>query len=202
MPNPNTEIRIPKSETGKGGEWQKPAAPDPVRVSDFSLPSAFGFRISDFGFASPALWISGFLVCLGLTVGGAAIPAPEQILPDDTLLLLTAPDYGKLHEIWQRSPKNQLWNDPAMKPLHDKFLSRWQEEVVKPIEQDLGLRLDTFASLPQGPTDVCRHQERLAGRRRPTARLPASCSTPETRPTCSGPTSPTCARNGYPPARR
>jgi hypothetical protein len=155
MANPKSEyrnpkeIRIPKSEIRKDGEWQKPAAPDPVRVSDFGLPSAFGFRIPDFGFALPALRISVFLVCLGLTVG-AAVPAPEQILPDDTLLLLTAPDYGKLHEIWQRSPKSRFWNDSAMKPLQDKFLSRWREEIVKPLEQDLGLRLDAFASLPQG----------------------------------------------------
>ncbi|MCX6913944.1 MAG: hypothetical protein NT167_12980, partial [Verrucomicrobia bacterium] len=125
MANPNTEyrnpkeIRTPKSETRKGGEWQKPAAPDPVRVSDFDLPSAFGFRISGFGFALLALQIS-LLLSLALT-SGAAIPAPEQILPDDTLLLVTAPDYGKLHEIWQRSPRNQFWNDPAMKSLHDKF---------------------------------------------------------------------------------
>jgi hypothetical protein len=95
-----------------------------------------------------AAWVAA-LMSLALT-SGAAIPAPEQILPDDTLLLLTAPDYGKLYEIWQRSPKNRFWNDPAMKPLHDKFLSRWQEEVVKPLEQDLGLHCDTVASLPKG----------------------------------------------------
>ena len=99
--------------------------------------------------AELALRISVLLVCLALTVQ-AAIPAAEQILPDDTLVLLTAPDYGKLHELWQRSPRSRFWNDPAMKPLQDKFLSRWREEVAKPIEQDLGLHLDTLASLPQG----------------------------------------------------
>ena len=118
------------------------------RASDFGIRISFGFRISGIGFARLALQIS-LLLSLALT-SGAAIPAPEQILPDDTLLLVTAPDYGKLHEIWQRSPRNQFWNDPAMKPLHDKFLSRWQEEVLKPLEQDLGLHLDTFASLPKG----------------------------------------------------
>ena len=61
------------------------------------------------------------------------------MLPDDTLILLTAPDFVKLRQIWQRSPRNRLWNDPAMKPLKDKFLSRWQEEVIKPLEQDLDL---------------------------------------------------------------
>ncbi len=94
------------------------------------------------------LFIAAFSL-LALTCR-AAIPSPEQILPDDTLVLLTAPDYGKLHEIWRRSPRNRFWNDPAMKPLHDKFLSRWREEVVKPFERDLGLHLDAFASLPRG----------------------------------------------------
>jgi hypothetical protein len=37
-----------------------------------------------------------------------------------------------------------------MKPLKDKFLARWREEVVKPLDQDLNLSLDTCASLPQG----------------------------------------------------
>ena len=89
------------------------------------------------------------LLSLTLT-SGAAIPAPEQMLPEDTLILVTAPDCAKLREIWQSSPKSRLWNDPAMKPLHDKFLSRWREQVGKPLEQDLGLHFDTFASLPQG----------------------------------------------------
>ena len=38
------------------------------------------------------------LLPLALTCG-AAIPAPEQLLPDDTLILLTAPDFTKLREI-------------------------------------------------------------------------------------------------------
>ena len=53
---------------------------------------------------------------------------------------MTAPDFSKLREIRQKSPKSRLWNDPAMKPLTDKFLSRWQEEVVKPLERELDLQ--------------------------------------------------------------
>jgi hypothetical protein len=80
----------------------------------------------------------------------AAIPAPEQLLPDDTLILLTAPDFSKLRQIRQESPKSRLWNDPAMKPVKDKFLSRWREEVVKPLERELGVSLGSYSSLPQG----------------------------------------------------
>ena len=89
------------------------------------------------------------LFALALTAS-AAIPAPEQLLPDDTLILLTAPDFTKLRQICQKSPKSLLWNDPAMKPLKDKFLSRWREEVVRPLERDLGISLEACASLPQG----------------------------------------------------
>jgi len=81
---------------------------------------------------------------------GAAVPAPEQLLPDDTLIVLTAPDFSRFRQVCQRSPKSRLWNDPALKPLRDKFLLRWREEVAKPLERDLNLSLDSCASLPQG----------------------------------------------------
>ena len=81
---------------------------------------------------------------------GAVVPPPEQLLPDDTLILLTAPDFAKLRVICQKSPRSQLWSDPVMKPLRDKFESRWQEEVIKPIARDLNVSLDSYASLPQG----------------------------------------------------
>lgn len=89
-------------------------------------------------------------LCFSAIAAGAAIPPPEQLLPDDTLIVLTAPDFGRLRQICQRSPKGRLWNDPAMKPLKEKFLSRWREQVVKPLEQELNLSFDTYARLPQG----------------------------------------------------
>jgi len=118
----------------------------PVRISEFGLLSGFGLRVS--GLNSFSLFTAAlFSVALA---AGAAVPPPEQLLPDDTLILLTAPDFAKLRAICQKSPKSQLWNDPAMKPLKDKFESRWQEEVIKPIARDLNVSLDTYASLPQG----------------------------------------------------
>ncbi len=89
-------------------------------------------------------------LCVPVLAAGAAVPGPEQLLPDDTLLVLTTPDFPKLCQISQRSPKGQLWNDPVMKPLRDKFVSRWQEEVVKPLERELNSSLDTYSSLLQG----------------------------------------------------
>jgi hypothetical protein len=101
---------------------------------------------------SPSLSFSLFLIALFAfaVAAGAAVPAAEQLLPDDTLIMVTAPDFTKLRAICQKSPKSQLWNDPAMKPLRDKFEARWQEEVVKPIARELNLNLSAYASLPQG----------------------------------------------------
>jgi hypothetical protein len=80
----------------------------------------------------------------------AAIPSPEKLLPDDTLLMLTAPDYSKLSAVIHNSPQGQLWNDPALKPFKEKFLSKWNEQVIKPLERDLDVKLDNYCNLLQG----------------------------------------------------
>jgi hypothetical protein len=118
----------------------------PVRISAIGLLSAFGLRVS--GLSSFGLLLAS-LFSLSLAAG-AGVPPPEQLLPEDTLIMVTAPDFAKLRAIWQKSPKSQFWNDPAMKPLKDKFESRWQEEVVKPIARDLNVSFDTYANLAQG----------------------------------------------------
>ena len=118
----------------------------PVRISAFGLLSDFGLRVSEFN-ASFLLLASLFSLTLA---AGAAVSAPQQLLPDDTLIMVTAPDFTRLKAVCQKSPKSQLWNDPAMRPLREKFETRWQEEVVKPIARDLNVSLDDYASLPQG----------------------------------------------------
>jgi hypothetical protein len=80
----------------------------------------------------------------------AAVPSPEKLLSDDTLLVITAPDFSKLRETFKRSPQNQLWNDPAMKAFREHFMEKWNEEFVKPLERDLDVRLDDYTSLPEG----------------------------------------------------
>ncbi len=84
----------------------------------------------------------------------AAIPSPEKLLPDDTLVLFTAPDVSRLRTLATRMPANQCWNDPAMKPFKDKFLLKWDEQFVKPLERELGLKLDDYTSLLQGQLTV------------------------------------------------
>ena len=80
----------------------------------------------------------------------AAIPSAENLLPADTLLMVTVPNFTDLRGTFHQSPPLLLWNDPAMKPFHDKFMNKWNASLVEPLEQDLGLKLADFTSLPQG----------------------------------------------------
>jgi len=80
----------------------------------------------------------------------AAIPPAESLLPADTLLLITVPDFAKMRETTRQLPQILFWNDPAMKPFHDKFMARWNEKFVAPLEQDLGVNLADYTDLPQG----------------------------------------------------
>src|SRR5689334_11818517 len=88
-------------------------------------------------------------VCLALSAS-AAIPPVEKLLPDDTLLLLTTPDYTKMRETYHNSPQTQFWSDPAMKPFKENFLSKLSEDFLRPLERDLGIHFSDYTNLPQG----------------------------------------------------
>jgi hypothetical protein len=80
----------------------------------------------------------------------AAVPPAEKLLPADTLLLATAPDFAAVRAAARQSPGWRFWNDPAMKPFHDKFMAKWNEKFIASLEHDLGVKLGDFADLPQG----------------------------------------------------
>src|SRR5256885_1238181 len=66
--------------------------------------------------------IPGFILALSLLCcltlpTRASIPAPEKLLPDDTLLVVTAPDFSKVRDAFKASTQNQAWSDPALKPF-------------------------------------------------------------------------------------
>jgi hypothetical protein len=92
-----------------------------------------------------------WLLALECLAGFAApVPPPQKLLPDDTLLMLTAPDFGKVRQVYQELPLARLWNDAAMKAFKDDFLTKWSEQVAKPLERELDIRLEDFVSLAQG----------------------------------------------------
>jgi len=92
-------------------------------------------------------------VCLLLTAClsvGAVIPPAEKLLPDDTLVMVTVPDFAKLREITRKLPLGQLWDDPAMKPFREHLAGKWTEDFLKPLEHDLNIKLEDYTSLLQG----------------------------------------------------
>src|SRR5207344_2850429 len=94
----------------------------------------------------------------------SATPAPEKLLPDDTLAVFTAPDFVRLSEAMKKAPQAQLWNDPAMKPFKEKFLTKWDDEVIKPLERELGIKIADYTSLLQGQVTLAITQDGWKGR--------------------------------------
>ncbi len=80
----------------------------------------------------------------------AAVPPPEKLLPNDTLALMTAPDYQKLLTICSNSSQLQLWNDPALQPFRKKLTDKITSSFLTPLEHDLGIHFKDYTSLPQG----------------------------------------------------
>jgi hypothetical protein len=86
----------------------------------------------------------------GVSVVRAAIPPAENLLPSDTLAFFTIPDCNAFRAASKVSPQMMFWNDPAMKPFHDKLVGKFTEKYLAPLEQDLGMKVADFADLPQG----------------------------------------------------
>jgi hypothetical protein len=89
-----------------------------------------------------------------VTLSRAAVPPAENLLPSDTLGFLTVPDCNALRAASKVSPQLMFWNDPAMKPFHDKVMGKLSEQFTAPLEKELGLKIDDFADLPQGQLTV------------------------------------------------
>jgi hypothetical protein len=80
----------------------------------------------------------------------AAVPPVENLLPADTLAFFAVPDCAAVRAAAKQSPGWLFWGDPAMKPFHDHFVAKWNEQYVAPLERDLGVKVADFMDLPQG----------------------------------------------------
>lgn len=88
------------------------------------------------------------------TVRAAVIPPAENLLPSDTIAFFTVPDCNAVRAASKTSPQMMFWNDPAMKPFHDKFMAKLSEQCFAPLEKDLGMKVSDFANLMQGQLTV------------------------------------------------
>jgi len=80
----------------------------------------------------------------------AAVPPAEQLLPADTLLLFTVPNWAKSTAFYTDSPQGQLWRDPELKAFKDKFMGRVHTELIDPLERELNVKLADYADLLRG----------------------------------------------------
>jgi hypothetical protein len=98
----------------------------------------------------------------------AAIPPAENLLPADTLLLISVPDFSTVRAASKQSPQCLFWNDAAMKPFHDRFMAGWNEKLVAPLERDLGVKFSDYTDLPQGQLTLAVTQNGWTGGESPT----------------------------------
>src|SRR5437879_3181902 len=119
----------------------KPAAFDPVKTNKRLLSNLINTRLA----------LVVIILAASFNARAAIpIPPPEKLLPDDTLVVVTAPDVAKVRQLYKNSPQTQLWNDPALKPFKDNFLAKWKDEFVEPLQRELNIRFDDYVALPQG----------------------------------------------------
>ncbi|MGC8885745.1 MAG: DUF3352 domain-containing protein [Verrucomicrobiia bacterium] len=74
----------------------------------------------------------------------------EKILPSETVLLITIPDWNKNKEVWEKHPQAQLFKDPSLQAAKEKFLARWRAEVVDPLEKELGIKFSDYYGIAKG----------------------------------------------------
>jgi hypothetical protein len=109
-----------------------------------------------------ALITGSFALALPLA---AAPPPAEQLLPSDTLAVMSVPDWNKLQASRKDSPVLQLWNDEAFRPFRDKFLGKLAAEILEPMQKDLGIRLTNYAEILQGQLTLAVTQRDWKGTR-------------------------------------
>lgn len=80
----------------------------------------------------------------------AATPPPEKLLPANTFMVFTVPDAAKARGVWDRSPSHQFLADPALKAFKEKFLGKFQSDLVAPLEKELGVNFSDYSRLAQG----------------------------------------------------
>ncbi len=99
-------------------------------------------------------WSAALAVVLSWSSAFAQIPPAEQLLPDDTIGVITIPDWKKFTGNASQSAWGQLWADSAMKPFRENFSSNFQADFLKPLEKQLGIKFADYQELLQGQITI------------------------------------------------
>jgi hypothetical protein len=101
----------------------------------------------------PLLHLS-LLCAFALPAATAPVPPPEKLLPADALFALTIPDYAKSSASWKQMPGALFWGDASMKPFRDKFMKKFQSDIIAPLEKELGIKFADYSGLAQGQVSL------------------------------------------------
>jgi hypothetical protein len=108
------------------------------------------------------------LTLLAATLLHAEIPPAERLLPNDTIALITVPDWQGLCAIQNRAPQWQLWKDPLLKPFREHFVEKWIKEVADPLETELGIQFKDYRGLIQGQLTIALLRHPADGQDKPS----------------------------------
>lgn len=89
------------------------------------------------------------LFAFRLPTGGAA-PSPDKLLASDTLGVITVPDFSQAKKTYGQWPLAQFWNDAALKPFREKLVGKVKSDLLKPLEQEFGIKWSDLEGLAQG----------------------------------------------------
>src|SRR3954451_16722005 len=84
-----------------------------------------------------------------LGIVAAQLPA-EQLLPAETIAMVTVKDWTEATNAFWKTAPGRLWNDDAMRATREKFNARLTNEVSNAVERELKIKLSDYAELVQG----------------------------------------------------
>jgi hypothetical protein len=112
-----------------------------------------------------------FLGLFAASLAPAAVPPPDKLLPADTLGVFTVTDMAKARSSYGNWSASQLWRDPAMKPFKDKFMTKFNSDLVEPLEKSLGIKFSDYIGLAQGQCTLAVTQNGWEGQSDPSPGL-------------------------------
>lgn len=75
---------------------------------------------------------------------------PQDLLPENTIGFVSAPDSTRLRTLWNTSAQGKLFADPAMKPFTDRLLAEVYQTFLGTLEKELDLSINDLAPLLSG----------------------------------------------------
>lgn len=90
---------------------------------------------------------------IGITYA-APVPPAEQLLSDDTIAVLSVPEYTALAAAYRNAPIARLWKDDAMREFREDLVKRLGKELIEPLERQAGIKSSEFVALLNGQLTV------------------------------------------------